>query len=88
MSEIKFIPPSLIECNGTISNIEMCARDANANNEYMILAMLDVMRRQAEMNAEMYAMLELIKACEITNGDINGWSSEIKVLLAKARGES
>lgn len=40
------------------------------------------------INAEMRAMLDLIKACEITNGDVKGWSSEIKALLEKVRGKS
>lgn len=40
-----------------------------------------------ESAPEMYAMLELIKACEITGNVTNGWSEEIKELLTKARGE-
>lgn len=46
MSNVKFIPPSLIDHNGTVSNIEMCAGDGD--NKYMILGMLQIMREQQE----------------------------------------
>lgn len=96
MSEAKFIPPSLIDCNGSISNIEMCASDTKANNKHMILAMLQAMRSQAEINTEMYAMLEVILNTQKRNYgngmglhlDMIDIVKDIQALLAKARGES
>ncbi|MBX2848917.1 MAG: hypothetical protein KTR16_11395 [Acidiferrobacterales bacterium] len=43
---------------------------------------------ELEVAEEMYDLLELIKACEITSNIANGWSKEINELLTKARGES